>query len=223
MFLFLFICFCTVLFGQENLNSDNIITAEQNILELKSGVLLVRLDLKKQEIAYYEKYNNQKEADKIRAKGLKENTAIISAFKMYFDFCPLYFFDAGDSHAVLAGDFSKVSFYNAQAEIDTTIRLIEPQFFIAEFGYLERDRSPISQAVNGELDWEGKTEDDVAKEKKNALVIRDSKFVQLKEPFPYYVGYNYYGFVNQIYQLPVQRIQEMLDNYLLSVQEKREH
>ena len=220
MILILF-CSSFTSFGQEPFSPPEVEMAEKDILDLRNGALLVRLNFAKSEIEYYEKYENGKAAQKTREKSLKENTAIINAFTTYFDFCKVYFFDRRDSHAVLEKNFDQVIFYNLDAVPDTTIKLESENYYIAEFGLVEQDRSKISRALNSELDWEGKAEEDVPKDEKNALVIRDKTFEQLSDPFPYSVGYNYYGLVKYIYQLPVQRMQEMLDNYLIEVKGNR--
>ncbi len=170
-------------------------TAEENILLMKEGVLLVRLDFKSKEVAYYEKYNNTKAAKKISDKQKILNQYIIEAFDSLFSFCPVYFFSEKDSKNILERRMDEVVFYNSNCEPDSTIKWIAESFFIAEFGRVE-----------GDTTLRGRSKFSAA-----ALVIRDDKFKQLGDPFPYFSIYHEWGIKKKKFRMPTRRMNESLD------------
>jgi len=192
--------------------------AEKNIIALKEGVLLVRLNFQKQKIAYFEKYNNTKEVAKIKEKALKVNTEIIDAFNTYFKFCKVYFFAMDDSRKVLDGKLDEVSFYNKDGVEDPSIKYTGDNFFVGEFGYIEQDTTSYykgsTPSTNNDKDPEGKTYYGGSKNNKSAFVIRDRNFIQLRDPFPYYVGYKYFGTLKSRYRSPIRKLNEKLVSYL---------
>ncbi len=175
--------------------------AEENILLMKEGVLLVRLDFKQKEIAYFEKYDNTKEANKIKKKQNEINQYIIDSFDSLFQFCPVYFFSTKDSRNILEGRMNEVVFFNLQCKPDSMIKWEGASFFIAEFGRIEGDttleeRSKFSAA---------------------ALIIRSSNFKQLRDPFPYYSIYHEWGIKKKKFRMPTRRMSENLDLFYKKV------
>ncbi len=175
--------------------------AQKNILLMKEGVLLVRLDFKRKEIEYYEKYNNVKAAKKLKKKQQVLNQYIIHSFDSLFHFCPVYFFSSADSRKVLDGKMTDIIFYNNRCEPDTTIKWMENSFFIAEFGRIEGDTT-LSES---------------SKLSAAALVIRDNKFQQLRDPFPYFSIYHEWGIKKKKYRMPVRKMNESLTIYYQKV------
>ena len=191
--------------------------ALKSISELKDGVLLVRLDFQQRKIDYYTKYKNYKEVERIKKKQDKINTEIVAAFNELFDFCNVYFFRMSDSRKLLDGKYDSVVFYNNQLEPDTTVSMANKKWFVAEFGYIEQDTnyyySSSTPTTSNSDNPEGIAYYGGSKNNKSALVIRDATFTQLRDPFPYYVGFNYFGSVKKRYRLPVQKLNKKLHNY----------
>ncbi len=169
--------------------------AEKNILLMKEGVLLVRLDFKSKEVAYYEKYNNTKAANKLKKKQIEVNQYIIEAFDSLFNFCPVYFFGEKDSRNILEGRMNEVIFDNLNCEPDTSVKWKNESFFIAEFGRIEGDT----------------TLEESSKLSAAALIIRDNKFKQLRDPFPYFSIYHEWGIKKKKFRMSARRMNESLD------------
>ena len=203
-----------------NLNENKLSrveAAKANIVSLKRGVLLVRLDFHRREVAYYKKYNNTNEASKILAKQEKINREIIDAFNTYFTFCQVYYFDMEDSRKLLEGKIDSIVFYNNECVEDPRIKLNNTDWYIGEFGYIEQDTtvyySGSTPTPHHDANPEGKTYYGGSKNSKPALVLRDQKFIQLRDPFPYYIGFSPFGSVYKRYRLPVKKMQAKLENY----------
>lgn len=177
--------------------------ARENILLMKKGVLLVRLNFKTKEVAYFEKHNNTKEANKIKMKQQLINQYIIEAIDSLFLFCPVYFFGEKDSRNVLEGKMDKVVFFNLKCEPDSSIKWKNESFFIAEFGRIEG----------------GESLEERSKLSASAFVIRDARFQQLKDPFPYYSIYHELGIKKKKFRMPSRRMSESLEHFYSKVNE----
>lgn len=200
------------------------LNSSENIFLLQNGVLLVRLDQQQRRIDYYTKYNNLKEAEKVKQKMLTENRAIIDAFRTYYKFCPLYFFAMEDTRTLLEKGPGAITFYNDSAQADPAIRPPDLAFFVAEFGFVSQDTtiyvSGRALDPSNESNPEGVRYYGGSKNTKPALVIFDNTMEQLRDPFPYYFGYSHFGRVKKRYRNPVMRWQELLDKYLEKVMKK---
>ena len=195
--------------------------AKQNIVKLKDGILLVRLDFDKRKVAYYEKYNNTSEARKVREKALKVNTEIIDAFNTYYTFSKVYYFAMDDSRKILDGKLDEVVFYDSTGAEDPSIKVSDAEYFIAEFTYIEQDTttyySGSTPSTNSTTDPEGTTYYGGSKNNRSALVIRDKNFLQLRDPFPYFSTYKHFGLVKTRYRAPVRKLEEKLVRYFGTV------
>lgn len=195
--------------------------AEESIVKLNEGTMLVRLNMRMKEIAYYEKYGNTKGADKTRKKQLKQNLQITKGFTEHFDFCKVYFFVMEDSRKLLEGKIDSVRFYNSNImEIDS-VKFDTDNYFISEFGVVESDTvfyykgsTPNTGSVNNP---EGVSYYGDQKNSMPALVIRNKDFYQLKDPFPYYSAYNPGGNVNKRYANAIRKLNIKLENYYRKV------
>lgn len=149
--------------------------AKRQIVELRNGVLLVRLRTQENAIKQLQK-TDKRLADALRKNQYKENKQLADAFRKDFNFCPVYFFYSTDSEKLLNGEM-KGLLLNEGLEKDTTVRLPEKPVFVAEITNIEEFRPeqfPAQTEANAEMSF-------------RALVIRDSKLNQLASPFPYYV------------------------------------
>lgn len=190
--------------------------AEQAINDLKNGILLVRLDYRTREINYYRKYENFKAADKVLKKQKDLNSYIISAFESDFKFCPVYFFEMEDSHKLLDGGLDSVIFYDHNGEPDSTIRPRTEHFFIAEFGQVEQDTAYYSDELSPDMSRETpktKVYYGGSKMERSALLIRNSSFEQLRDPFPYKAKYTYSAKKSYRYLKSVRLLNSALSDY----------
>lgn len=224
-----FLSFCTLAQDAATLarlkkdRAQRKLSASENIVLLKGGVLLVRLDLQQRRIDYFTKYNNMEEVERVKAKMLEENKAIMDAFKTYYTFTPVYFFSMEDSEILLKSGIEELTFYNEDVAPDPALHPSSEVFFIADFSFIEQDTTAFLSAKtptpNQENNPEGRTYYGGSKTTKPALVLRDDRMTQLREPFPFYYGYTYFGRVQKRYRNPVMRWQKQLDDYYQKVME----
>ena len=195
--------------------------AEEGIVKLKDGTLLVRLNMRAKEIAYYEQFGNTKGADKTRKKQLKQNLQITKGFAEHFDFCQVYFFAMEDSRKLLEGKIDSVKFYNSSIAVIDSVNFDLNNYFISEFGVVESDTvfyykgsTPNTGSVNNP---EGVSYYGDQKNSIPALVIRNKEFYQFKDPFPYYAAFNPGGNVNKRYANSIRKLNIKLKNYYRKV------
>lgn len=164
--------------------------AKKDIQTLKNSVILVRLHGRSKEINYYKKYNNFEAAHKIEMETQQFNLDQIKAFRQAFKFCPIYFFEDTFSLQVLSGNLDKVVFYSDSMTPDTSIKVTNTDFFIAEFGKTEGDTSGYRHDYKIISDEDGSGRETSLYKEENlhisAFVLRDKKFGMLHRPFPYY-------------------------------------
>lgn len=143
--------------------------ASKQIRELKNTMLLVELKDAGNASEALKSQGETEKARKLEASVNRQNQEIAGAFREYFNFCPVYFY-----YDLSKDEISRMHFMNVLMDADLKpVKAISrpvPMFYVARFGYL--DSGPEGSRSGGHV---------------KALVIRDHKFVQLKEPFPYYV------------------------------------
>jgi hypothetical protein len=170
-------------------NAEMTIRADTNYLNLKNGVLLVRLSNPQKKIAALRKYGYFEEANNSQMIQDNENKEIIKSFKDEFTFCKSYFFFSEHSNLVRAKDFSKPIFLDDKLNIDPSIKLTNEAFLIAEFGNVKKDPASykdfyVSDSDNGYKKsptyWGGP---DLHF---SALTMMSDQFIQLRRPFPRY-------------------------------------
>lgn len=166
--------------------------ARKHIVRMEQdSVLLVRIHSRTKQIAYYEKYGNVKAANKLKKSTDKKNMRLINAFRSNFRFCEVYFFEDTFSRYILENRLSEIRFYSDSLTIDTSIHLSTTKFYIAEIGETENNKEGYrseNRIVVGENGAERRTEQyGDYKLNVTALLIRDNRFNQLQDSFPYYV------------------------------------
>ncbi|MCH2229723.1 MAG: hypothetical protein MK105_05205 [Crocinitomicaceae bacterium] len=196
--------------------------AEKQIVQLKNGVLLVRLNFREKEIAYYEGYGNTKGAEKTRKKQLKRNLKIAEGFKETFKFCPVYFFSMADSRKLIDGKLDSVTFYGYNLKPNDSITLSHTDYFIGEFGQTEQQDTTAyykgsTPNTGSESNPEGKTYYGGDKFILSALVLRDKNFNQLRDPFPYFGRYNPAGSINKRYIDAMKKLEASLNKFYSKV------
>tara|TARA_R110002072_G_scaffold172042_1_gene325818 strand:+ start:13990 stop:14751 length:762 start_codon:yes stop_codon:yes gene_type:complete len=168
--------------------------------QLKDGAILVALDFKKKEIAYFEKYENIKEATKIREEQQEINLQIMHSFDSLFTYCEVYFFDSDDLRHFVNKQIDSIKFYNKQCQIDNSIALSQDFFLVGNFGHVEQISS--SDSIYNS-----------SKNSLSAFVLRDENLVQLRNPFPFYSQFHPLGSVKKRYNMPVRKLQNRLESY----------
>ncbi len=160
--------------------STNRTIATQQIRDLKNGALVVRLKTNDRSIEAYRKSGRPELADKLTEENKVQNQKLADAFKSFFDFCKVYLIYAKNTNALLQN--KQNIFLNDTLALDTTIKLIEKTFFIAEYGTI------TSNVRTDEYHYKGvyHTEPSASTSSTSVIFISDTSLTQLKEPFPFY-------------------------------------
>jgi hypothetical protein len=167
--------------------------ASREALELKEGVLLVRLLTMQSTIDALEQNGHQTEAQRIRQEVEKENSRTIAAFASY-NFSPVYFFYDIHSGKIKDGNLDSVL-------LDRLLQPVSaPQFsgsvFVAEFGQYESTEL-YHQARR---DFQYLKDNQIMPDSSAAwltyadkglgvggLVIMNSYFIPVEKPFPSFI------------------------------------
>ncbi len=170
-------------------NRDKIM--QEQIIKLKNGVLLIRLQSKHNAINALMNANQQEQAEKFKKKQENYNKEIINAFRKNFTFCPFYFFFVEHTENVKSKDFEKVIFVNDSLQPDASIKMANKNFLIGEFGIIEQDTAQYFSNYYYEKSKDGPKKKSAyyggADLRFEALRILSDQFIQLAYPFPYYV------------------------------------
>jgi hypothetical protein len=166
-------------------------SAEQ-IRQLKSGTLLVRLKSSENKINALINTGEPKKATKVKEQQDLENKKIVSAFKKNFNFCNAAFFYDKNSEEILNRNFVNI-FLNDSLKLDSSILIDTTKpLFTAEFAAIEQDTAKSFSHYSYRHDENGrlqKVENYYTSSSDIdflALVIKDQHFIQLNKPFPYY-------------------------------------
>ncbi len=154
---------------EEKRPSDRLMARSEafnQIGELRSGVLLVRLATGKNKIEALTVRGRAEEADRLKTDLENMNRTIMRAFKNNYNFSRVEFFYSDDSRKVREGRYEGIFLDdNLQPDSSISIRPLVP-VYIAEFG-------SVSKGTGGSMSF-------------SALVIMDRQFNTLEKPFPYY-------------------------------------
>lgn len=163
----------------------------EQINQLKTGVLLVRLNTSENTIDALKKTGHLESALKHEKDQEIENKTIIASFKRNFDFCEVRFFFSTESESIRAKNYTGV-FLNDSLLLDNSLG-IDPgkAVFIAVFDEMEQDSTKYFSHYS--LEPRGSKLEKVPNYYSSgpvfdfeALIILDENFVPLKKPFPYY-------------------------------------
>ena len=189
--------------------------AEDAIVRLNDGSLLVRLNYKKKQTTHYDNIGQESAAKKIRDKQIKKNMFVIQAFREHYDFSDVYFFAMGDSRTLLEEGPDAITFYNDAGEPDSSIS-ISGEYFIAEFGNLQPDTTYYLDNRLDDTSKENPKQDmyyTTGSSNRQALVIMDHRFKQTAKPFPYFAPFSDMVALKTRYIGPVQKLNRRLHNY----------
>lgn len=161
-------------------NPGNRELAIQQLENLKTGALVVRLKTNDRSIESYRKAGQIELADRLTEERKKQNQKLSDAFRTYFDYCKVYFIYAKNTDDLLAG--KQNIFLNDTLAIDTSIHLTEKYFLIAEYGLITSNMRPDEYHYKN-VNY---TEATSSAASTSVVFISDTTLTQLKEPFPFY-------------------------------------
>lgn len=168
------------------------------IESLKNGVLLVRLQTKQKAIDHFISIGNDDAANRVKQKQEDVNAQIISAFKKSYDFTNVYFFSSEYSNQVRAHKLDSVPFIDKHIVDKRNRDPTNMTFLTAELTTLEAD---TATARFNSYDYDGKEKGSASVSSNmgiSALIFKSDQFVQLSDPFPYYVR-GYTGFLQKLF------------------------
>ena len=111
---------------------------KNQIQTLKKGVLMVRLDFKKEKIAFLRKHGRLKRAEKVERRWERRRKTIIAAFKENYTFSKYCFYFEGESKAIVKNR----NYTNAITDLDATPCEYDPELPIYLL-LLEQDRHDL--------------------------------------------------------------------------------
>jgi len=189
-------------------------TPEEQIDLLKNSSLLIRLKTRDQAVQAASDAGLTEMAEEMKEEQRLENEEIVKAFIANYDFCPIYFFYSSCSKDILDRNF-KGCLLDANLQPVKSIPDLD-DFFIAEFDYVKKQPDSYFGGYTVEYDTSGAIE-----RRSNyyggtelgpdALVMMDSRFRQLRQPFPFYVR-TYQGFF--LLRRDKAKVVEILNNEL---------
>ncbi len=164
-----------------NLRKD---TATDQLNNMKSGVMLIRLPTNEAKIAKLKKMGRSDLARKESATMAQFHTDILKTFEKHFTFCPVYYYYSDKSVEVRNGDLEG-NLFDAKLNPISSLPFSKKQKFYAEFGFVHQEELTVEK--NGEpVKVAGLAG-------KKAFVIRTYEDLQPLRPFPYTVNYYYRG------------------------------
>ncbi|MFK7771423.1 MAG: hypothetical protein AB8F94_04755 [Saprospiraceae bacterium] len=179
-----------------NLRKD---TATDQLNNMQSGVMLIRLPTNEAKIAKLKKMGRSDLAKKESAEMAQFHSDILKSFDKNFTFCPVYYYYSDKSVEVKNGNLNG-NLFDANLNNITSLPFSEKQKFYAEFGFVyqeeltvEKNGQPVKVAGIGG---------------KKAFVIRTHEDLQPLRPFPYTINYYYKG--DGTLTKPVQKINDNL-------------
>lgn len=167
----------------------------RQINRLKEGVLLVRLKTSQNKIKALEKVGLKERALQTAEHQKQQNLKIVNAFRKHYAFSEVQFFYSHNTKTVKEKNLKNI-FLDDSLNIDSSIKIQEKPYLIAEYAQIEQDTARFYSHSELEIvgnfqavmvdRYEGSTNFGF-----RALVIRNENFEQMVEPFPYYSRFSY--------------------------------
>jgi len=110
------------------------IPAEKHIENLKSGVLLIKLNTQSRRINARIKAGKIEKAEKLRTEVEKEHKEIMAAFEKHYEFSDYYFFYSDDSDAVLMDKDYSLLFTSADRKNVIPVEFAENSRYLLMLG-----------------------------------------------------------------------------------------
>ncbi len=145
---------------------DKRAAAEEAVVQMRSGYILVRLHTRKNAIEALLHMGNEEGANNVRLQQEKVNREIQQAFRQHFRFCEVRFFYSDDSRFIKNGEF-RGHLLNDSLQRDTSIAIDTAKpVFVVDIGdvYFPAFGSHML-----------------------GLVVMNDQFEPLEKPFPYFV------------------------------------
>ena len=195
---------------------------DEEIVQLKTGHLVVVLEDKQKEIDNYRSLGKDALALELQNEQAKSRQTIISVFEESFEFCPVYF-TTSDQQALLdAGMFNEIVYLDESGAKDPTIRPMTPEFLFARFEdigpssggesvdysvwYLDKDATEKLQMSGSETT------------RYKAFIFFDREMKDLRSPFPYKIQQYEYIFIREDYNFLITDINRSLDEHFERIQ-----
>jgi hypothetical protein len=179
-----------------NLQKD---TATDQLNNLQSGVMLIRLPTNEAKIAKLKTMGRNDLAKKESAEMAQFHTDILKTFEKHFTFCPVYYYYSDKSMEVKNGNFDG-NLFDAKLNNVSALPFSKKQKFYAEFGFVHQEELTVEK--------NGQSVKVAGLGGKKAFVIRTHEGIQPLSPFPYTVNYYYKG--DGTLTKPVQKINDQL-------------
>ena len=179
-----------------NLRKD---TATDQLNNMQSGVMLIRLPTNKAKIAKLKKMGRSDLAKKESAEMAQFQSDILKTFEKHFTFCPVYFYYSDKSVEVKNGNFDG-NLFDAKLNNISSLSFSNKQKFYAEFGFVHQEELTVEK--------NGQHVKVAGIGSKKAFVIRTHEGLQPLRPFPYTINYYYRG--DGTLTKPVQKINDEL-------------
>ena len=174
-----FILFCTYssIFAQKNGGGKE--RAAADLKALHDGYLFFQLfdrEATKNSILIH---LGEKAVQQYEAEQKEKQDNLMQAFRENYTFSKVLFFYSHDKENIKNDDFSSVKFYTDSNQLVSNDTIDFSHFFIGEVSRMEIDSAIYT-------DGDG-VEHKTSNYSFSALIVRDRDFVQLGNPFPYYV------------------------------------
>ena len=154
----------------------------RDIVQLRKGLLIVRLNFRERSIQYFRESGKEKKAFEMKLQQDSLNTELMRAFKRNYTFCPVYFIRSDDYSLFREG--RRDILLNSRLQRDSSIHLPSNlPFYFLDLGDL-MGNALIDEYHYRNLDKTAPSSNVVAH---NTLVLKDSSLTQLSPPFPYYI------------------------------------
>lgn len=188
--------------------------AQNQIIQMKQSILLVRLSDKAPVIKALEEKGMEQRARAVKAKQEEVNKEIMKSFAN-FDFCEVYFFYSEDSEYLLNKNFGKVTLFQSSELLAKNVKL-DTNFFVVDFGMLSNEKELKTQTKQ-------KEQTGISKQKKykgsdvntsiRCMYLRDHNLNQLESPFPFYVRFHPTPIQSLSYKQVVERMNKQLTKF----------
>lgn len=162
--------------------------AQKSFEELNGGFLLVRLSFRQKQVDYLMQRDSS-EAKKVQEKAMSKNLKITKAFQDKYTFSGVYFFEASDSKHLKNQEFDSVTFYDHNLQVVDASLLQSDNYLIGEFGRIQQD---TAQYYAGDRIYTQHSKEKTkvyyggSKNGREAFIIMDRNFQQIRKPFPYF-------------------------------------
>ncbi len=192
--------------------------AIDQIVQMKSGVLLVRLYDKHNVVEALKEKGMLKRAEAIAEKQKALNIEIAASFKN-FNFCKVYFFYSGHSVHLLNGELDKVALFEDDLILAKESK-ITSNYVVADFGMMSDEpetRTETKQKPKSGLSEQKTYKGTNTSTSIRTMYLRNSDLSMMSKPFPYYVRFHPSPIKNRTYKQVVDEMNKQLNSFYSSI------